>query len=51
MNYLIDEAAATGKGANTIISLFHHHLETHGFGEDHLHLHADNSGQNRNRYA
>ena len=51
INYFIDEAAATGKGANTIISLLHHFLETHNFGEAELHLHADNcSGQNKNRY-
>ena len=51
MNYLIDEACNVGKGANSIISMFHHFLETHGLGETHLHLHADNcSGQTKNRY-
>ena len=51
MNYLIDEACNVGKGANSIISMLHHFLENHGFGETHLHLHADNcSGQNKNRY-
>lgn len=51
MNYLIDEGANTGKGANTIISLLHHFFSTHSLGETNLHLHADNcSGQNKNRY-
>ena len=39
----------SGKGANTVISLIHHALENYGFGEEKLHLHADNcSGQNKN---
>lgn len=51
VNYLIDEACNVGKGANSIISMLHHFLETYGFGETHLHLHADNcAGQNKNRY-
>ena len=42
----------TGKGANNIISMLHHFLATHNFGEAHLHLHADNcSGQNKNHYV
>lgn len=50
VNYLIDEAAQTGKAANTIISMVHHFLQTHNMGEAHLQLHADNcSGQNKNR--
>ena len=49
VNYLIDEASDTGKGANTVVSLLHHFLERHGLGEVNLHLHADNcSGQNKN---
>ena len=49
INYLIDEASNTGKGANTIISLLHHFLEHHGLGESDLHLHVDNCvGQNIN---
>ena len=49
INYLIDEASDTGKGANTIVSMLHHFLEHHGLGESHLHLHADNCvGQNKN---
>lgn len=51
INYLIDEAVNTGKGANTI-SLLQHFFSTHSLGEANLHLHADNcSGQNKNRYV
>ena len=49
INYLIDEAIDVGKGANTVVSLLHHFCETHGLGEKHVHLHADNCvGQNKN---
>ena len=52
VNYLIDEAVNTGKGANNIISMLHHFLETHNFGEANLHLHCDNClGQNKNRFV
>ena len=52
INYLIDEASATGKGANTVVSLLHHFFSTHTFGESSVHLHADNcSGQNKNRHV
>ena len=48
MNYLINEAANTGKGANAVISMLHNFFSMHGLGETTLHLHADNcSGQNR----
>lgn len=51
MNYLIDEACNAGKGGNIIISLLHHFLSTHSFGETSVHFHADNcTGQNKNRY-
>ena len=51
VNYLIDEAFYTGKGANTVISLLHHYLCHHSLGETQLHLHADNCvGQNKNNY-
>ena len=51
VNYLIDEAVNTGKGANNIISMLNHFLATHIFGEAHLHLTADNcSSQDKNRY-
>jgi hypothetical protein len=46
---MIDEAVSVGKGANTVISLLHHYLDHYSYGEQHLHLHADNcSGQNKN---
>ncbi len=49
VNYLVDEASDTGKGANTVISLLHHFLGHHALGEVELKLHADNcSGQNKN---
>ena len=51
MNYLIDESCNAGKGGNIIISLLHHFLSTHSFGETSVHFHADNcTGQNKNRY-
>ena len=51
MNYNIDEAYNVGKGANSIISMLKHFLETHELAESHLQLHADNClGQNKNRY-
>ena len=49
INYLIDEASAVGKGANTVISLLHHFLQHHRLGEVNVGLHADNcTGQNKN---
>ena len=33
VNYLIDEAVDTGKGANAIISMLHHFFEVHGLRE------------------
>ena len=51
VNYLIDEAYYTGKGANTVINLLHNYLCHHSIGEKQLHLHADNCvGQNKNNY-
>ena len=42
VNYLIDEAATIGKGANATISYIHHFFSHHGLGETDVHLHADN---------
>ncbi len=51
VNYLIDEAASTGKGANCVISYLHHYLTQFGLGEKDMHLHADNCvGQNKNSF-
>ena len=52
VNYLIDEAVNTRKGANNIISMLHHFLEAHNLAEANLHIHCDNcSGQNKNRFS
>ena len=49
VNYLIDDASDTGKGANTIVSLLHHFFQEYGLGETDVHLHTDNCvGQNKN---
>ena len=49
VNYLIDEASDTGKGANTIVSLLHHFFQEHGLGEIFCSPTADNCvGQNKN---
>ena len=49
VNYLIDEADFTDKGADTVISLLDHYFEHHGLKEEHALLSADNCvGQNKN---
>ena len=51
VNFLIDEASSTGKGANATISYLHYFFSHHGLGESNAHLHADNcAGQNKNNY-
>lgn len=50
-NYLIPEAASfkKSKGANGVVSFLHHYLQNFTFGEETLHLHADNCVvQNKN---
>ena len=49
VNFIIDEASDTGKGANTVVSLLNYFFEHYGLGETTVSLHADNcSGQNKN---
>ena len=49
VNQLIDEAASTGKGTNSVMSYLHHFLQYYGIGEKEMHLHADNcAGENKN---
>ncbi|GFN93895.1 hypothetical protein PoB_002040100 [Plakobranchus ocellatus] len=49
VNFLIDEAHNTGKGANTVVSYLHFYLDNYSLGETELLLHADNcAGQNKN---
>ena len=49
VNYLIDENDNPGKGANCVISMLHHFLESKTNANQHLLLHADNAvGQNKN---
>ena len=49
VNYLIDENDSPGKGANCVISMLHHYLESKTNSNQDLLLHADNAvGQNKN---
>ena len=49
IQYLIDENDSPGKGANCVVSLLHHYLESKTSIGQHLLLHADNAvGQNKN---
>ena len=51
VNFLIDEAVSTGKGANMTISYVYFYFQHHGLGETDAHLSADNcTGQNKNSY-
>ena len=49
VNFVIDEASDTGKGANTVVSLLDFFFSHYGLGETTASLHADNCcGQNKN---
>ena len=51
LNFLIDEAATTGKGANATISYIHYYFKHHGLGETDAHLKAENcAGQNKKNF-
>ena len=51
VNFLIDEAASAGKGANATISYMHYFFVNHRLGETDVHLHADYCArQNKNKY-
>ena len=49
VNFVIDEASNTGKGANTVVSMLDYFFSHYGLGESTASLHADNCcGQNKN---
>ena len=49
--FIIPEGAATGKGANQVISMLHFYLENLSLGEAEVVLNADNCvGQNKNQF-
>ena len=49
VNFLIDENDNLGKGANCVVSMVHHYLQTYSSHGQELLLHADNAvGQNKN---
>jgi len=37
--YLVDESEETGKGANSVISMLHHHFQYKSYGETAVKLH------------
>ena len=48
VNFLTDEAADGGKGANAVVSRIHYYFEHYGLGEEEAFLHADNcAGQKK----
>ena len=52
MFYLVDESEETGKGANSVISMLHHHFQYKSYGETAVKLHMDNcTGQNKNKFV
>ncbi|KAJ8316733.1 hypothetical protein KUTeg_005679 [Tegillarca granosa] len=47
--YLIDESEEVGKGANSVVSMLHHHFHYKRYGETAAKLNMDNcAGQNKN---
>ena len=51
VNFLVDEAVRTGKGANSTISLVHYFFKNFGLGKTNAYIHSDNcAGQNENNY-
>ena len=49
VNFVVDEASDTGKGANTVVSMLDFFFSHYGLGETTASLHADNCcGQNKN---
>lgn len=49
VNYLIDEQAYTGKGANETVNYLEHYFKNHAIKSKQLYLHCDNCrGQNKN---
>ena len=50
--YLVDESEETGQGANSVISMLHHHFQYKSYGETAVKLHMDNcTGQNKNNFV
>lgn len=50
VNYLIDENDFPGKGANAVVSMVHHYLDSKLTTCQKLLIHADNVvGQNKNK--
>ena len=51
INFLCDEGADRGKGANVVISQLQYYFKHHGLGEMECFLHCDNcTGQNKNNF-
>ena len=45
----VNLAADGGRGANAVVSRWHHYFDHHGLGEEDVPLHGDNcAGQNKN---
>ena len=50
VNYLINEAVSTGKGAKCVVSYLHHFLQHYGISEKEMHLHADSRADQNNNF-